>query len=90
MLDINFVRENPSAIEKDLKKRNEPEKLKWFDDLLKKENVNFMEVGGTQLHWLHTPIGHRIHVVAQCIQVLVGADANLGVPVSTHVVQDLI
>jgi len=61
-----------------------------FDDLLKKENVNFMEVGGTQLHWLHTPIGHRIHVVAQCIQVLVGADANLGVPVSTDVVQDLI
>ncbi|MBN2067410.1 MAG: serine--tRNA ligase [Candidatus Diapherotrites archaeon] len=37
MLDINFLREDPSLVEKDLKKRNAPEKLKWLDDLLKKD-----------------------------------------------------
>jgi len=37
MLDIKFIRENPNIVKKDLKKRNDLEKLKWIDDLLKKD-----------------------------------------------------
>jgi|TARA_Y100000310_G_C20697815_1_gene826977 seryl-tRNA synthetase len=37
MLDIKFIRENPSIVKKDLKKRNDLEKFKWIDDLLKKD-----------------------------------------------------
>jgi len=37
MLDIKFIRENPNIVKKDLKKRNDPEKLKWIADLLKKD-----------------------------------------------------
>ncbi|MAG91325.1 serine--tRNA ligase [Candidatus Woesearchaeota archaeon] len=37
MLDIKFIRENPKVIKKDLEKRHEKEKLKWVDDLLKKD-----------------------------------------------------
>ena len=37
MLDIHFVRENPAAVRRDLKKRKQPEKLKWLEDLLKKD-----------------------------------------------------
>lgn len=35
MLEIKFIRENPEAVKKDLKKRNDPEKLKWLDEVLK-------------------------------------------------------
>ncbi len=37
MLEIKFIRENPDTVKKDLKKRNETEKIKWVDDLLKKD-----------------------------------------------------
>ena len=37
MLDVKFIRENPNAVKKDLKKRNDLEKLKWIDDLIKKD-----------------------------------------------------
>ena len=37
MLDIRFVRENLNIVKKDLKKRNDLEKLKWVDDLVKKD-----------------------------------------------------
>ena len=37
MLDIKFIRENPGIVRKDLKKRNDPVKLKWVDDLLEKD-----------------------------------------------------
>ena len=37
MLDIRFVREHPELIEADLRKRNEPEKIKWLKDLLEKD-----------------------------------------------------
>jgi len=37
MLDIKFIRDNPNIVKKDLKKRNDLEKLKWVDDLLKKD-----------------------------------------------------
>ena len=37
MLDINFIRVNPDIVKKDLKKRNEPEKLTWVDDLLRQD-----------------------------------------------------
>ena len=37
MLDIKFIRENPDAVKKDLKKRNDSEKLNWVDDLIKKD-----------------------------------------------------
>jgi len=36
MLDIKFISENPDAVKKDLKKRRDPEKIKWVDDILKK------------------------------------------------------
>ena len=38
MLDIKFIRENPGLVKKNLKKRNDAEKLKWLDDLLKKND----------------------------------------------------
>lgn len=37
MLDIKFIRENPDVIKKDLKKRNEPEKIEWVDELIKED-----------------------------------------------------
>ncbi|MBL7206763.1 MAG: serine--tRNA ligase [Candidatus Aenigmarchaeota archaeon] len=37
MLDIKLVRENPDIIRKDLKKRNDPEKLKILEDLIKED-----------------------------------------------------
>src|SRR3989338_7888690 len=37
MLTIKFIRENPDIVKKDLKKRNELEKLKWIDILLEKD-----------------------------------------------------
>lgn len=36
MLDIKFVSQNPDAVKKDLKKRNDKEKVKWVDDAVKK------------------------------------------------------
>ena len=37
MLDIRFVRANPDAVRSDLKKRNDPGKLAWVDDVLVKD-----------------------------------------------------
>jgi seryl-tRNA synthetase len=37
MLDIRFVRTSPEIIKADLRKRNDPEKIAWVDDLLKKD-----------------------------------------------------
>ena len=37
MLDIKFIRENPDIVKKDLKKRNDHDKLKWLDDLIQKD-----------------------------------------------------
>lgn len=37
MIDIKLVRENPELFRKDLKKRRDDEKLKWLDDLIKKD-----------------------------------------------------
>ena len=34
MLDIRFVRVSPEVIRSDLRKRNDPKKLAWVDDLL--------------------------------------------------------
>jgi seryl-tRNA synthetase len=37
MLDIRFVRAHPEIVKADLLKRNDPEKIGWVDDLLKKD-----------------------------------------------------
>jgi len=37
MLDIRFVRAHPEIVKADLQKRNDPEKIGWVDDLLKKD-----------------------------------------------------
>src|SRR3989338_208735 len=37
MLDIKFIRENADIVKADLKKRNDPEKLNWVDDLTAKD-----------------------------------------------------
>jgi seryl-tRNA synthetase len=37
MLDIRFVRAHPEIVKADLKKRNDPGKIEWVDDLLKKD-----------------------------------------------------
>ena len=37
MLDIRFVRANPDTVRADLKKRNDPGKLAWVDDVLVKD-----------------------------------------------------
>ena len=36
MPTIKFIKENPEIVKKDLKKRNDLEKLKWIDLILKK------------------------------------------------------
>jgi len=35
MLEIKFIREHPDVVKKDLKKRDDSEKLKWIDEILK-------------------------------------------------------
>jgi seryl-tRNA synthetase len=37
MLDIRFVRANPDAVKADLKKRNDPGKIAWVDEILVKD-----------------------------------------------------
>src|SRR3989338_6564036 len=37
MPTIKFIRENPDIVKKDLKKRNDAEKAKWLDIILKKD-----------------------------------------------------
>jgi seryl-tRNA synthetase len=37
MLDIRFIRAYPEIVKADLRKRNDPEKIEWVDDLLKKD-----------------------------------------------------
>jgi len=37
MLDIRFIRGHPEIVKSDLRKRNDPEKIEWIDDLLKKD-----------------------------------------------------
>ena len=37
MLDIRFVRASPDVVKADLRKRNDPEKIAWVDDLLSKD-----------------------------------------------------
>lgn len=37
MLDIRFVRAHPEIVKADLRKRNDPEKIEWVDDLLKND-----------------------------------------------------
>jgi seryl-tRNA synthetase len=37
MLDIRFVRASPDIVKADLRKRNDPEKIGWVDDLLAKD-----------------------------------------------------
>ena len=39
MLDINFVREKPEAVKKNLKKRYQEDKIEWIDDLLKNDKL---------------------------------------------------
>jgi seryl-tRNA synthetase len=38
MLTIKFIKENPNIVKKDLKKRNDLEKVKWIDLILKKHS----------------------------------------------------
>ncbi len=38
LLDLKIIRENPKAVEADLKKRNDPEKQKWLKELVKMDN----------------------------------------------------
>lgn len=48
MLDIKFIRENPGLVRKDLKKRNDKEKLGWLEDLLKKDEEYRRLLGDNQ------------------------------------------
>ncbi len=36
MLDIKFISQSPELVKKDLKKRKDPDKVKWIDDIVKK------------------------------------------------------
>ena len=38
MLTIKFIKENKDIVKKDLKKRNELEKVKWVDEVIKKHD----------------------------------------------------
>ena len=37
MLDIKLIRESPEIVKNDLRKRNDKEKLKWVDQLIKQD-----------------------------------------------------
>jgi len=37
MLDIRFVRAHPEIVKADLRKRNDPARIEWVDDLLRKD-----------------------------------------------------
>ncbi|MFH0862146.1 MAG: serine--tRNA ligase [Candidatus Altiarchaeota archaeon] len=39
MLELSFIRENPQIVEADLKKRGNPERQKWFADLLEQDRL---------------------------------------------------
>ena len=39
MLDIKLIREQPDAVEENLKKRNDPEKIKLLKDLVQKDRL---------------------------------------------------
>ncbi len=39
MLELSFVREHPEAVEADLRKRGDAERLKWFLDLVEKDRL---------------------------------------------------
>ncbi|MBW2989739.1 serine--tRNA ligase [Candidatus Woesearchaeota archaeon] len=38
MLDIRFVKENPSIVKKDMEKRQDTEKISWVDEIIIKDN----------------------------------------------------
>ena len=39
MLDINFIREHPEIVKKNLEKRKDPEKIAWLQDLIEKDKI---------------------------------------------------
>ncbi len=64
MLDIKFIRENPKTIKDDLKKRRDLEKVKWVDDLFKKEKEH------RELLFKTEQLRHRRNVVSDEIRKL--------------------
>lgn len=62
MLSLKFIRENPDVVKKDLKKRNDAEKLVWIDDLLKKdEQYRKLLVKEQELRHKRNVITHEIN-----------------------------
>jgi len=62
MLDIRFVRESPDVVRADLRKRNDPEKLAWVDDLLAKDaRARALQVQTDELRQRRNSISREIN-----------------------------
>jgi seryl-tRNA synthetase len=62
MLDIRFVRANPDVVKADLRKRNDPEKIAWVDELLAKDaRSRELKVTTDQLRQRRNEIGREIN-----------------------------
>jgi seryl-tRNA synthetase len=73
MLDIRFVRASPEVVKADLRKRNDPEKIAWVDDLLVKDaRSRELKVATDQLRQRRNTIARDINTAKKA-----GQDASL-------------
>jgi len=69
MLDIRFVRASPEIVKADLRKRNDPEKIAWVDDLLLKDaRSRELKVATDQLRQRRNTIAREINAAKKAGQ----------------------
>jgi seryl-tRNA synthetase len=69
MLDIRFVRASPEVVKADLRKRNDPEKIVWVDDLLVKDaRSRELKVATDQLRQRRNTIARDINTAKKAGQ----------------------
>jgi seryl-tRNA synthetase len=69
MLDIRFVRASPEVVKADLRKRNDPEKIAWVDDLLVKDaRSRELKVATDQLRQRRNTIARDINAAKKAGQ----------------------
>jgi seryl-tRNA synthetase len=69
MLDIRFVRASPEVVKADLRKRNDPEKIAWVDDLLLKDaRSRELKVATDQLRQRRNTIARDINTAKKAGQ----------------------
>jgi seryl-tRNA synthetase len=69
MLDIRFVRASPDVVKADLRKRNDPEKIAWVDDLLAQDaRSRELKVATDQLRQRRNTIARDINAARKAGQ----------------------